>query len=344
MGDTTPPAASAPQPTPIFSASALAQRATLVSDVKRAVLNLIFGKPHVHSVGVGFKNVDTQGKTEVCLVVGVDQKVPKEALDRTELVPPAVDGVRTDVVVMPPFRALAQTQRLRPAKPGLSIGHVDVTAGTFGCVVKRNDVPLILSNNHVLANSNRAALGTAIVQPGIADGGNVANDRIATLVEFVPIAFDDEPVPTQPAGCGSSLRPSTARVYAFNQPGANRVDCAIARPDGDYLIDADILGIGVPKGIAVGMLGMAIQKSGRTTSYTKSEIEQIDVTTKVDYDGKVATFTGQFMAGAMSAGGDSGSAVLDMNGNIIGLLFAGSDANTLINPFQAVVDALRISL
>ena len=337
MGDNTPPAA--------FSASALAQRTSIVIDVKQAVLNLIFGKPHVHSVGVGFKNIDTQGKTEVCLVVGVDRKVPKEALDRAELVPAAIDGVRTDVIVLPPFRALAaQTQRLRPAQPGLSIGHVDITAGTFGCVVKRNDVQFILSNNHVLANSNRAALGTMIVQPGVADGGNAANDHIAALVEFVPLAFDDEPAPTQPSGCSSSLRPSMGRIAAFNQPGANRVDCALARPEGDYLINADIFGIGLPKGIAVGTLGMAIQKSGRTTGYTKSEIEQIDVTTRVDYDGKIATFTGQLMAGAMSAGGDSGSAVLDMAGNVVGLLFAGSDSNTLINPFQAIVEALRIGI
>ena len=329
----------------MFSASAVAQRAQIVSDVKRAVQNLLFGKPNVRSVGVGFKNVDTQGKSEVCLVVGVDKKVPKDALDRAELVPPVMDGVRTDVVEMPPFRALGtQTQRMRPAQPGISIGHFTVTAGTFGCVVRRNAVSLILSNNHVLANSNRAELGSAIVQPGIADGGNLANDRVGELVEFVPLAFDNEPAPTQPSGCSSSLRPSTSRIAAFNQPGANRVDCALARPDGDYLISNDILGIGVPKGFGIGVLGMPIQKSGRTTGYTRSEIEQIDVTTKVDYDGKVATFTGQLMAGAMSAGGDSGSAVLDLNGNLIGLLFAGSDTQTLFNPIQAVIEALRISL
>ena len=341
MADNNPSASGVP----MFSASAVAQRAQIVSDVKQAVQNLLFGKPNVLSVGVGFKNRDIQGKTEVCLVVGVDHKVPKDALDHAELVPPVMDGVRTDVIEMPPFRALGtQVQRLRPAQPGLSIGHITVTAGTFGCVVKRNDVNLILSNNHVLANSNRATLGSAIVQPGIADGGNVANDRIAELVEFVPLAFDDEPAPTQPTGCSSSLRPSTGRIYAFNQPGANRVDCALARPDGDYLISNDILGIGIPKGIGVGVLGMAIQKSGRTTGYTKNEIEQIDVTTKVEYDGKVATFTGQLMAGAMSAGGDSGSVVLDMSGNLVGLLFAGSDTQTLFNPIQAVIEALRISL
>ena len=50
------------------------------------------------------------------------------------------------------------------------------------------------------------------------------------------------------------------------------------------------------------------------------------------------------MAGAMSAGGDSGSAVLDMNKRVVGLLFAGSDSTTIMNPIQLVLDALQVQL
>jgi hypothetical protein len=47
----------------------------------------------------------------------------------------------------------------------------------------------------------------------------------------------------------------------------------------------------------------------------------------------------------MSAGGDSGSAVLDMNKRVVGLLFAGSAGNTtIINPIQAVLNALQVQL
>jgi hypothetical protein len=123
------------------------------------------------------------------------------------------------------------------------------------------------------------------------------------------------------------------------------VDCALARADGgDDNLSADILNIGVPKGILEAALGMQVQKSGRTTGYTLGEIEQIDVSSKVDYGGKDAIFTGQLLAGGMSAGGDSGSAVLDMNGSVIGLLFAGSANATLINPIQEVLAALRVEL
>jgi len=50
------------------------------------------------------------------------------------------------------------------------------------------------------------------------------------------------------------------------------------------------------------------------------------------------------MAGAMSAGGDSGSAVLDAEDFVVGLLFAGSDAVTIINPVQFVLDELGIEI
>jgi hypothetical protein len=50
------------------------------------------------------------------------------------------------------------------------------------------------------------------------------------------------------------------------------------------------------------------------------------------------------MAGAMSQGGDSGSAVLDEENNLVGLLFAGSDTTTIINRIQNVFSALDITL
>jgi hypothetical protein len=78
---------------------------------------------------------------------------------------------------------------------------------------------------------------------------------------------------------------------------------------------------------------------------TTGEILQVDVTADVSYGaGRTARFTGQLMAGAMSQGGDSGSAILDGGGNLVGLLFAGSDTTTIINPIENVVAALGIGL
>ena len=66
---------------------------------------------------------------------------------------------------------------------GVSIGHYAITAGTPGAFVKDKTTAetLILSNNHVMANSNDASIGDAILQPGPADGGKSPQDRIAAL-------------------------------------------------------------------------------------------------------------------------------------------------------------------
>jgi hypothetical protein len=46
----------------------------------------------------------------------------------------------------------------------------------------------------------------------------------------------------------------------------------------------------------------------------------------------------------MSQGGDSGSAVLDDQNRLVGLLFAGSSNSTIINRIQNVFTALGVSL
>ena len=68
------------------------------------------------------------------------------------------------------------------------------------------------------------------------------------------------------------------------------------------------------------------------------------MTATVDYDGPTAVFHGQLMSGAMSQGGDSGSAVLDDQKRVVGLLYAGSDTTTLINPIQDVLTALNVEI
>jgi len=65
---------------------------------------------------------------------------------------------------------------------------------------------------------------------------------------------------------------------------------------------------------------------------------------RIDYRGPSALFAGQLIAGPMSQPGDSGSAVLDMDRRVIGLLFAGSDAATVINPIGPVLVALNVEL
>ena len=146
-------------------------------------------------------------------------------------------------------------------------------------------------------------------------------------------------------GRSSRLRAVIPNKVTSQEDAVNYVDCALCLPDNDADIENHILEIGAPMGIAEATRDMLLQKSGRTTGHTKDLVLQTDVTVKVNYgNGQMALFEDQLMAGPMSAGGDSGSAVLDSNNNIVGLLFAGSDDYTIINRIQHVFDKLDVTL
>jgi hypothetical protein len=314
----------------------------------------LFGKPNVVATGIGYKVSAGKQTEDLSIICSVETKKKKQALTERELVPPTIQGMTTDVNPTGLIRALQDpTGRFRPAPGGVSLGHYLITAGTLGCWVKKNDKLYMLSNNHVLANSNEASIGDSILQPGPYDGGTVANDQIGTLSDFVKIQFAETDNSCQFANSiafflnalakmiGSKSRMKSVRVQA----ATNLVDCAIAEPLDPNDAKNEILNIGNILGVEDAILGMGLKKSGRTTGYTTGSVLQIDVTSQVSYGtNKVATFTDQLMAGAMSEGGDSGSAVLNDDNKLVGLLFAGSSTSTIINRIQNVFQALNVIL
>lgn len=321
-------------------ANQLVQLINEAIEIKQRYLDELFSKANVVGCGVGFKIAGNTPTDEPCVVISVLRKLPVAQLAATDLIPKLLGPIKTDVIETGQFRAFQNPQqKMRPAPPGVSIGHQAVTAGTFGCLVRRGGETFILSNNHVLANVNNARRGDAILQPGPIDGGT-PQDKIAELADYVPIDFGE---PQQP-GCLGQLLNLFSTGTAPKTPGVNYVDCALARPLAAELVTPHILQIGAPAGIGAATLGTLVQKFGRTTGYTQGAIIQIDVTASIDYNGRAAVFHNQLMAGAMSQGGDSGSAVLDDQRRIVGLLFAGSDTTTLINPIQAVLNALQIEI
>lgn len=309
---------------------------------------------HVVATGVGYKITRGVRRDALSIVCSVTQKVALDKLRPRDRVPPDIDGVPTDVVATGTFRALqSRTARHRPAPGGISIGHRNITAGTLGCLVRREGQVFVLSNNHVLANSNDAQRGDAILQPGPADGGRFPQDHIAALEDFVPITFLEPPsecrfargvIAVLNAGCWS-IRSNTRYRIVNIRATDNLVDAAIARPLEPALVKSEILEIGTITGLGSGALGAAIKKSGRTTGLTTGQITQVDVTVNVQYGpGRLARFTDQLMAGPMSQGGDSGSAVLDAQNRLVGLLFAGSENSTIVNRIEHVFSALRLTL
>lgn len=325
----------------------------------------LLAKENVVGVGLGYK-VEAGQRTDVhAISVLVERKLPYYMLKRSDLVPRSIDDVPTDVVEVgriqapPPYLPfelldMSWRTRMRPARPGCSIGHYLITAGTLGLIVEDPEGIKILSNNHVLANSNNAKGGDPIFQPGRHDGGTTL-DKIATLWTWAPIAFT-ESVPTCSIATFISeflndmaiVAGSKHRVKAYQtDTSANYVDAALAKPLAPEDVDPAILdGVGYPVGVNFAKLGLDVQKCGRTTYHTEGQVTQIHATVQVSYGGsKVALFRDQVIAqgsdGPMSAGGDSGSAVLDMDKNVVGLLFAGSDRVTILNPIERVFAAFE---
>lgn len=222
----------------------------------------------------------------------------------------------------------------RPLLIGCSVGHHQVTAGTLGCFVqKRGGGPLsILSNNHVLANENRAQKGDAILQPGRLDGGKLPGSRIASL-----------------AG---------SKRLAKHTP--NAVDCAYAvlanGIDGDVSL---LTGIGQLAGVGtpISFEDSKVSKVGRTTGESHGRVTAFELDyVAVEFDVGDLTFNNQIeIEGeglhAFSDGGDSGSLIFDEELRAVGLLFAGSATGgsngrglTYANPIQEVLDTLKLEI
>jgi len=249
-----------------------------------------------------------------------------------DIFPRHIEGVRVEVVKTGPIKALSlmnvpwflpqkamslnRTLRYRPVPGGVSVGHPLITAGSTGTVLPIGGTKYILSNNHVLAAAStdmnpRARIGDPIYQPGVYDGGT-ESDTIGTLAWYYPML----------------------------EAGVNLIDAALLLPADPSLLSEDILDIGPYTGLVTAKLEETVQKSGRTTAVTQAGVLDVDATVKVSYGAFELTFTNQIITDYMADGGDSGSALLNMDKKLVGLLFAGSNYVTVHNHIGNVMAAI----
>ena len=198
-------------------------------------------------------------------------------------------------------------------------------SGTLGSLVKdSSNTQYVLSNNHVLADSDQAAAGEDISQPGLIDN----NCRPATIVADFTVA---------------------------PHLGTN-VDAALAAVrSGQMSSSGTILDIGTPSSSTLSASNnLSVAKSGRTTGLTCGSVQSTNTNVKVQYQqgcnsGKklTVTYTNQVVVGGsgFSAGGDSGSLIVSQTGKRpTALLFAGSSSTTIGNPINEVLSQLTTSL
>ena len=207
---------------------------------------------------------------------------------------------------------------------------VDCCSGTLGSLIQDNSGrQYLLSNNHVLARSDHAQVGDAIVQPGLIDNNCTPNgDGPGT----VPIG--------SLTGWLALSSSQTNADAAIAQVGSRSVDPAggileLGTRQGDGTLTAAPPGISSTGGKGEpGSLDLRVAKSGRTTGLTCGGISAINVDISVDYYRDCAetkpyltkTFTNQLAVSGnrFSDSGDSGALVVDAgNAEPVGLYFAG---------------------
>lgn len=216
----------------------------------------------------------------------------------------------------------------RPLLLGCSLGHVNITAGTLGAIVRQpgDDRHRMLSNNHVLANEDLGQPGDEILQPGRFDHGVSPADACAHLETAVPLT-------------------STG----------NLVDAAVALAAEGIGVDPTTLtGLGALAGVRAAPLGGGerVFKVGRTTQVTEGVVSAFDVDNlPVEFDKGILTFDDQIEispaagAGPFSLGGDSGSLIVDEELRAVALLFAGNDLDvTYANPISTVLALLGVKI
>ncbi len=243
-------------------------------------------------------------------------------------IPTAVEGVPVVVEETGDFFAMALTGRYRPVPIGVSVGNNnECAAGSIGCVVYKGTQKYILSNNHVLARENSAAIGEPIVQPGRYDNkplcaNRLSTDQVGTLADFQPLKFD---------GTNNTIDAAIAQ-YTIT-------DVTCSTPSAYY---------GFPTGtVTAAYVGQAIKKVGRTTSLTTGTVSAINVTVNVGYAHGTAHFVGQIMTSkSFCKSGDSGSLVVTSTGNNpVGLLFAGTNTGVaVLNPIGSVLTRFNATI
>lgn len=232
-------------------------------------------------------------------------------------------------------RGVRYTPRLT-LRAGGSCGHFNITAGTLGGFVEDQENYYIMSNNHVLADSNHANHGDEILQPGPID-----------------------------ANSGHKVIGNLDKWLALSRTRTDQFDAALAT-FGSGVKDFfpwQYKGIGDTKKTAVAnrFTVRNVVKRGRTTGVTHGRVSAFELNgVMIDYGTKkkpfVVTYDEQIeIVGSpedvpFSDGGDSGSFIFDSDSlQPYALLYGGGpDDNgidrTVAHFMPDVLKALKVQL
>jgi len=257
-----------------------------------------------------------------------------------------------------------QTEQTTPILLGTSGGNnndydtqgnqiLDCCGGTLGSLIQNGSgTQFLLSNNHVLARSDQAVTGEAIVQPGLIDDNCTPYGQsgakltpVGVLTAWLPLSASTTNADAAIAQVNSGAVNTSGAIEEF---GALQSGTLAAAPPGVSSTGG--------KG-ETGTINMLVAKSGRTTGLTCAAISTVSLNVQVDYYKNceettpylTKTYANQIgiEGNQFSDAGDSGSLVVDAaDAEPVGLFFAGgTDSQTgtsegVANPVSTVLSEL----
>lgn len=280
--------------------------------------------PGVVGVGIGFRQVGGELTLQPAFTVDVVEKKAPGAVPPGELIPAEIEGFPVDVQVFQAGDPEDDRAKYRPIKGGIRIERKGTSrGGTLGCFARldADDTVVLLTNAHVVGIP---------AQSGLMGGNN-------NMVEIGQ--------PKHSTSCCCTCNDIAITLHGVRQ---DHLDFAIARIKSGIQINAEIEEIGPITGVSAPMMvGETVHKRGKTTGHTTGMIsklmmngmgvvERIEVKKNMGND-------------RFSEPGDSGSALLNDDDEIIGLHRAGTNGPTVVapnflsisTPIQLVLDRLQ---
>jgi hypothetical protein len=218
----------------------------------------------------------------------------------------------------------------------ISGNMIGCCSGTLGSLVSRGGTFYILSNNHVLDKSGQGQPGDPISQPGLGDAScRVQNTgTVAHLSQAAPL----QGTPANVDAAIAEIVPGTVDINGaiLDLAGANQP----APPSATLADPSSVLSS-----------NESVAKVGRSSGLTCSTVFSVGTDVTVNYPTSCGsstkfqvTYTNQVIinGASFSAAGDSGSLIVTADtARPVGLLFAGNGTQTIANPIQTVLSALK---
>lgn len=334
----------------------------------------LFDKPNVVGVAIGNRIKAGADTGKPCLSVFVAQKLPKELLNRDEVIDKEFDVVDTGEIfagttgtrTQPREREITAHPMPRAQRVAEHAGNGVLTAPDtaiwapdtelledIGAQVLRQRARPVqggysIGHYRVTAGTMTTAVYDAGSFPGIPPSYYILSNN-HVLANANQCRIGDPILQPGRVDGGQTSTDVIGRLSRFVPirfgGETNLVDAAIARAE-FHTIDRAIYWIGHLSGVRfLTRIGEYVRKTGRTTNYTTGRVTHLNATVNVNYGGgQVARMVRQIVTTAMSAPGDSGSCLCDMAGNAVGLLFAGSDRVTIHNHMMYVQSLLGVRL